>query len=105
MNTILRRLFKALFIFVQPVIAVWLFFAVCFGWPVGLPLVLVILLNFSSAIVLYVLLDNITILPNVVKVQKIPQIGLSVGLTDKGFAILIPFIYIEICYKKTSVSN
>ena len=105
MNTILRRLFKVMFIFVQPVIAVWLCLAICLGWPVGLPLVLVILLNFSSAIVLYVLLDNITILPNVVKVEKIPQIGLSVGLTDKGFAILIPFIYIEICYKKTPVSN
>ena len=108
MNKFLRAILKFTLVILQPIIALafglsWIFSDSVF--LVGFLAIAVILLNVTSAIVLCALLGNVTILPNV-KVEKIPQFGLSVGLTEgSGIALLVPSLYIEFNYKRTPVSN
>ena len=107
MNRLLRALVKVFLVILQPITA--LAFMIAFFTESSNAVVvtgcLVVTYNIASAIVLYALLGGITILPNV-KIEKIPQIGLSVGLTEGGgVALLIPFLYIKFSYNKPSVSN
>jgi len=108
MNKFLRAILKFTLVILQPIIALafalsWIFSDSVF--LVGFLAIALILLSITSAIVLCALLGNVTILPNV-KVEKIPQFGLSIGLTEGGgIALLVPFLYIEFNYKRTPVSN
>ena len=107
MNKFLRALVKVFLVIMQPIAALAFMIASFSGSETAVVItgVLVVTYNIASAIVLYALLGGISILPNV-KVEKIPQFGLSIGLTEGGgIALLVPFLYIEFNYKKTSVSN
>ena len=108
MYKFLRAVLKFTLVISQPIVALafglsWIFSDSVF--LVGFLAIALIVLSITSAIVLCALLGNVTILPNV-KVEKIPQFGLSIGLTEGGgIALLVPFLYIEFNYKRTPVSN
>ena len=107
MNRLLRAIVKIFLVVLQPITALAFIIASFTGSETAVVVtgVLVVTYNIASAIVLYALLGGITILPNV-KIEKIPQFGLSVGLTEGGgIALLIPFLYIEFNYKTPSASN
>ena len=107
MNRILRAIVKVFLVVLQPITALAFMIAFFTGSSKAVVItgVLVVTYNIASAIVLYALLGGIKILPNV-KIEKIPQFGLSIGLTEGGgVALLVPFLYIEFTYKKPSVSD
>jgi hypothetical protein len=106
MNKFVKMLFKFVLVIVQPIIALafglsWIFSeSVVVVGTIG---ILLMVLSILSSVVLYAALDKITLLPTV-KVTKQPQIGLSVGLCKGGFALLLPFVYLEFLYKKADGS-
>ena len=106
MNKFAKMLFKFVLVIVQPIVALafglsWIFSdSVVVVGSIG---ILLMILSIASSAVLYAVLDKITLLPTV-KVTKQPQIGLSIGLSKGGFALLLPFVYLEFFYKKPNGS-
>ena len=100
----IKKLIKFILVVLQPLMAVWLIYIafIDYDWLPALCAAPVMLL--SSAVHL-ALLDSIKILPSI-KITKKSQVGLSLGLSSNGsLAILIPFFYIELSYKKKDTST